>query len=104
MLTRFTINELLTFFLLTFGISWGLPRILFLWQRNDPNFKFSLELYGGIWHMPSFVSASLYQSTVALPLVLSLPNFVGHTIAKSIILTVVYKGAGGSMLLVFLLQ
>lgn len=54
--------------------------------------------------MPSFVSGSLYQSTVTLPLVLSLPNFVGHTISKSIILTVVYKGAGGSMLLVFSLQ
>lgn len=225
----FTNNDLLKFFLLTFGISWGLPSLLFVIAQIDPTFTFSLELYsplyyavvwspalsallviakrqglgafvlfirrlfhwrvgfrwyaialflipalyfaasllmwasgeqnafgfyegtfiqflfaaillrataglieelgwrgfalpllhrnysglvaaillgaiGGLWHMPSFVIGSLYKSTVGLPLLFSMPIFIVQTIAMSIILTVLYNGTVGSLLLVFLLH
>jgi len=52
--------------------------------------------------MPSFVIGNLYQSTVGLPLLFSMPIFIVQTIAMSIILTVLYNGTAGSLLLVFL--
>jgi uncharacterized protein len=61
-----------------------------------------LGLVWGVWHMPSFVIGTLYQSTVGLSLVFSMPIFLVQIMAMSIILTLLYNGTGGSLLLVFL--
>jgi len=47
----FTNNDFLKFFLLTFGISWGLPSILFVIAQIDPTFTFSLELYSPLYYV-----------------------------------------------------
>jgi len=57
-----------------------------------------LGVVWGVWHLPSFFISGMNQTAFSFPV------FVVGTVALAILMTVVYNGTGGSVLLAFLIH
>ena len=56
-----------------------------------------LGLIWGVWHLPSFFISGMSQNAY------SIPAFIAGSVVLAILMTVVYNGTGGSVLLAFLI-
>jgi membrane protease YdiL (CAAX protease family) len=57
-----------------------------------------LGVIWGVWHLPSFFISGMNQTNFAIP------AFILGTVALAVLITVVYNGTGGSVLLAFLIH
>lgn len=57
-----------------------------------------LGVIWGVWHLPSFFISGMHQTAY------SIPAFIVGTVALAVLVTVVYNGTGGSVLLAFLIH